>query len=283
MRRTSARRRSSWSRASGRPAGRRRPEAHHDPGRGAGAGADLLVVGRPDHRRRRPGRRRRPPSRQAPRRPRDAPEVKICGVNDAARFEPAVSLGADYVGFVFYPPSPALVDPAQARELVGGRARRGRDGRAVRRPGDALIEALLPAVPLDVLQLHGDETPERAAAIAPASAAGDEGAPASRARRPGAAGGIRRCRRPLPARRQAAAGSPACPAAMPAFDWRLVAGAASGAPGCWRAGLTPATWRRPLAPTRRAGGGRVLRRRERARGSRTRTRLEAFFAAVRRA
>ena len=71
------------------------------------------------------------------------------------------------LGFVFYPPSPRYVDPALARELVAAVPAGAETGRAwSSTPRDAEIEALLQAVPLDLLQLHGYETPERVAEIA---------------------------------------------------------------------------------------------------------------------
>lgn len=91
--------------------------------------------------------------------------VKICGLNDAAGFDAAVAEGADMVGFVFFPASPRNVTPAQAAEL-SARATDGplRVGLVVD-PDDALLEAILGAVRLDILQLHGHETPERCAAV----------------------------------------------------------------------------------------------------------------------
>ena len=92
--------------------------------------------------------------------------VKICGINDAAAFDAAVEAGADMVGFVFYPPSPRAVAPAQAAALSarhpgGGPLRVGLFVNAA----DGLIEAALAALPLDLLQLHGAEDPARCAAI----------------------------------------------------------------------------------------------------------------------
>ena len=91
--------------------------------------------------------------------------VKICGINDPESFRTAVDAGADLVGFVFFPPSPRAVPPAQAAELSalhgGGPERVGLFVDA----GDAAIEAVLRVLPLDVLQLHGAETPERVAAL----------------------------------------------------------------------------------------------------------------------
>jgi phosphoribosylanthranilate isomerase len=91
--------------------------------------------------------------------------VKICGVNDAAGFDATVAAGADMLGFVFYPPSPRAVGPAAAAALSartkGGPLRVGLFVDA----DDALLEAVLAAVPLSLLQLHGEETPARCAAI----------------------------------------------------------------------------------------------------------------------
>lgn len=91
--------------------------------------------------------------------------VKICGLTEPERVAQAGRLGAAYLGFVFYPPSPRAVDPALARELAAAVP----DGAAtvglVVDATDHEIETLLDAVPLDLLQLHGYEAPERVAAI----------------------------------------------------------------------------------------------------------------------
>ncbi len=89
--------------------------------------------------------------------------VKICGINDEAAMQAAA--GADLVGFVFFPPSPRAVTPAQAAALsatvTGGPLR---VGLFVDATDDQLAETLAVA-PLDVLQLHGEETPDRCAAV----------------------------------------------------------------------------------------------------------------------
>ncbi len=92
-------------------------------------------------------------------------EVKICGLNTPAALDAAVAAGARLVGFVFFPPSPRVLSPAAAAAL----ARRVPPG--VLRVGlvvdadDATLDAILAAVPLDLLQLHGQESPERVAAV----------------------------------------------------------------------------------------------------------------------
>lgn len=92
-------------------------------------------------------------------------EVKICGIRDAEGMDAAVGAGADLIGFVFFPPSPRFVTPEAAVALsarhAGGPVRVG----LFVDPTDEEIETVLAAVPLGVIQLHGEETPERAAAI----------------------------------------------------------------------------------------------------------------------
>ena len=46
-------------------------------------------------------------------------QVKICGINDPVAFDTAVEAGADWVGFVFFPPSPRYVTPETAAALSG--------------------------------------------------------------------------------------------------------------------------------------------------------------------
>ena len=93
------------------------------------------------------------------------PAIKICGLTDAGAVEAAIRGRADYAGFVFYPPSPRNVTPAQAAELAARAAGRvSRVGLFVDADDQALGDAVV-AARLDVLQLHGQETPERAAQL----------------------------------------------------------------------------------------------------------------------
>lgn len=91
--------------------------------------------------------------------------IKICGINDGAAMDAAVAARADFLGFVFFPKSPRHVTPARAGELHarhrGGPVRVGLFVDA----SDDDIAAMLAAVPLGMLQLHGEETPERCAAL----------------------------------------------------------------------------------------------------------------------
>ena len=94
-----------------------------------------------------------------------AVEVKICGINDEDSMDAAIEAGADYVGLVFFPPSPRAVTPDRAAELVefapGDVSKVG----LFVDPDDATLDQVLTRVRLDLLQLHGHESPERIEAI----------------------------------------------------------------------------------------------------------------------
>jgi phosphoribosylanthranilate isomerase len=90
-----------------------------------------------------------------------ATKVKICGLRSEAALEAALAGGADYVGLVFFPPSPRNIAPEAARPLADLARGRARIVALMVDPDDALIEAVVAATDPDMLQLHGEETPER--------------------------------------------------------------------------------------------------------------------------
>lgn len=90
--------------------------------------------------------------------------VKVCGLKDAANVSLVAGLGPDMIGFIFYEPSPryaGALDPAVVRALPWN----------IRRVGvfvDAGEEQMLRTAReygLDTIQLHGDESPIRCAAL----------------------------------------------------------------------------------------------------------------------
>lgn len=90
--------------------------------------------------------------------------AKICGLSTAATVAAAVGGGASHVGFVFFPRSPRDIDPDRAGSLATP-AGVGRVGVFVD-PDDDLLATAVARAQLTAIQLHGHETPERAAAIA---------------------------------------------------------------------------------------------------------------------
>lgn len=85
--------------------------------------------------------------------------VKICGINDPKALAAATDGGADYVGFVFYPPSPRSLEPATAATLAAQTT--ARCVGVFVNPTDDDLSRVLDRVKLDYLQLHGGESPER--------------------------------------------------------------------------------------------------------------------------
>lgn len=98
--------------------------------------------------------------------PQPAPLVKVCGMTEASRIREACALGASYVGFVFFPPSPRSLEPGQAAALADAVAPPVQMVGVFVDASDAWIDHVLSWVPLDVLQLHGHETPERVRELA---------------------------------------------------------------------------------------------------------------------
>lgn len=94
-----------------------------------------------------------------------AAAIKICGISTPASLDAAIHARADHVGFVFFARSPRYVSPADAVSL-GGRAAGhiGKVGLFVD-ADDALLGEAVVAAGLTALQLHGSETPERAAQL----------------------------------------------------------------------------------------------------------------------
>jgi len=93
--------------------------------------------------------------------------VNICGITSAADAQAAIEAGANLLGFNFYEKSPRHIAEDQAAEI---RARLPKKIKAVgifvnRLPADVI--ALRSSLELDAVQLHGDESPETVAEIAP--------------------------------------------------------------------------------------------------------------------
>jgi phosphoribosylanthranilate isomerase len=89
--------------------------------------------------------------------------AKICGLSTPEAVSAAVRHGASHVGFVFFAKSPRDVVPEQAGTFQTP-AQIGRIGVFVD-PDDALLAHAVSGARLSGIQLHGDESPERAAAI----------------------------------------------------------------------------------------------------------------------
>ena len=91
--------------------------------------------------------------------------IKICGISTPTSLEAAIRSRAAHIGLVFFSKSPRAVTPAEAA-LLSERA----EGRIARvglfvDADDTLLGEAVTAARLDALQLHGEETAERAAQL----------------------------------------------------------------------------------------------------------------------
>ncbi len=183
--------------------------------------------------------------------------AKICGINSREALDAAVTGGASFVGFVFYPPSPRALAPAAAGELAAAVPRTvGRIGLFVD-DADERIAEILAKAPLDMLQLHGQETPARVAAIrrhfglpvmkAVKVAGADDLAAADGY--VGVADWLLFDAKPPKEMTGALPGGNAL-----AFDWQLLAGRSWPSPWMLSGGLTPET----LGEAVRISGARVV-------------------------
>lgn len=91
--------------------------------------------------------------------------VKICGLRTPETLDAALEAGADFVGFVFFAPSPRHIELKQARALGARVAARAQKVALTVDADDATFAAIIEALKPDMLQLHGKELPERLTAL----------------------------------------------------------------------------------------------------------------------
>jgi phosphoribosylanthranilate isomerase len=91
--------------------------------------------------------------------------VKICGLSTKKTLEAAIEAGAAYAGFVFFSPSPRNLSLRQAARLAKVAEGHIKTVALTVNATDAALGAIISEVNPNFLQLHGDESPERIAAI----------------------------------------------------------------------------------------------------------------------
>lgn len=167
--------------------------------------------------------------------------VKICGLTRPEDVAACHAAGAAYIGFNFFPRSPRYVTPATARTLAlaapPGLAKVALTVNAT----DDELDAILAEVPLDMLQLHGSESPERVAEIRTRF-----GLPVMKAIGIADVADLAQIEAHAPVADQLLIDAKAPKGAvLPggngiAFDWRLIAGRRWPVPWMLAGGLTPA-------------------------------------------
>ena len=91
--------------------------------------------------------------------------VKICGLRTAGDVAAVARAGAAYAGVVFFPKSPRHLSIPEAKALALAVPTGLAKVALVVNAQDFALEAILAEVPIDMLQLHGAETPERVAEV----------------------------------------------------------------------------------------------------------------------
>jgi phosphoribosylanthranilate isomerase len=207
--------------------------------------------------------------------------TKICGLTTADALDAALDERADFVGFVFFPPSPRHVSFELARDLGARVQGRSRKVALTVDADDATHAAIVDALRPDLLQLHGHETPERVAALkarfglpvmkaVPVETEADlDAVPAYAA---AADWVLFDARAPSAATRPGGLGRP--------FDWSLLKGLDPGLPFMLSGGLEPGNVGQALEVTR-APAVDVSSGVERLPGVKDPAKIKAFIRAVR--
>ncbi len=87
-------------------------------------------------------------------------EIKICGITDQEDALFAAACGVEALGFIFYPPSPRYIAPVRAKEIIAALpAEVVKVGVFVNQEAQS-VQQIFDFCGLDLIQLHGDETPE---------------------------------------------------------------------------------------------------------------------------
>jgi phosphoribosylanthranilate isomerase len=207
--------------------------------------------------------------------------VKICGLSTPEALDVALDAGADMVGFVFFAPSPRNLSFKAASALESRVRGRAKKVALSVDADDTLLSYVVDALGPDILQLHGNESPLRVAAIKarfklpvmkaiPVESKGDL---AAIARYAAVADRLLfDARAPREATRPGGLGTP--------FDWHLLENIASRVPFMLSGGLDAGNVAEALAITR-APGVDVSSGVERALGEKDPEKIRAFVRAAR--
>jgi phosphoribosylanthranilate isomerase len=95
----------------------------------------------------------------------DQVRVKICGLRTVGDVQAVADAGVAYMGLVFFPKSPRNLTLAQGQELALAAPVGLAKVALVVNPDDDALDAIVEAMPLDMIQLHGQESPDRVAAV----------------------------------------------------------------------------------------------------------------------
>lgn len=206
--------------------------------------------------------------------------VKICGLTKVGDIATATDAGAAYVGFTFFAKSPRHLTVQQAVHLAASVPVGICKVALTVNADNGFLDQLVDAVPLDMLQLHGAESPERVAEVQ-----ARYGLPVMKAVGVGDEGDLPQLEKYLRVADQVLVDAkPPAGARLPggnglAFDWRLIAGRRWPVPWMLAGGLTPDNVREAIELTG-AQQVDVSSGVERAPGIKDGQTIQAFCAAV---
>ncbi|WP_105372219.1 phosphoribosylanthranilate isomerase [Neorhizobium huautlense] len=89
------------------------------------------------------------------------PDIKICGLKTPEAVDRAVARGATHIGFIFFPKSPRNIAPEVAGELADRVRGRVKIVAVTVNADDEELDDIVSLLRPDILQLHGNESPER--------------------------------------------------------------------------------------------------------------------------
>jgi len=207
-------------------------------------------------------------------------EVKICGLSSEEAIDAALEAGADFVGFVFFPPSPRNIAIERAAALAERARGKAEIVALTVDADDALLAAIAEGLKPDLLQLHGHETPARTAAIGALT-----GRDAMKVLSVAARDDLAAARRYAAASRFLIDAKPPKDATRPGgnattFDWAILDGFAPAKPWLLAGGLNPDNVAAALTRTN-APGVDVSSGVESAPGKKDPALIHAFVRAVR--
>lgn len=93
------------------------------------------------------------------------PDIKICGLKTPEAVDRALERGATHIGFIFFEKSPRYIEPDLAGELAERARGKAKVVAVTVNPTNDDLDEIMSLVKPDMLQLHGNESPERVLTI----------------------------------------------------------------------------------------------------------------------
>ena len=87
--------------------------------------------------------------------------VKICGITNIADMDVSIKYGTHYAGLMFFEKSPRFVNLNLARKLSLHAGNKIKKVAVTVNLTNQILDEIVEKVPLDFIQLHGNETPKR--------------------------------------------------------------------------------------------------------------------------